>query len=142
MRRFNILQMYSIRWKRAFSRETGRMKLKGANIRSFCTSVVAGIILPAKVVSKDIRLVASGDALIDGINQNTFNGFIAVNSTYSWIGFELYFVSNQQITKLASAPSNIYVSIVLKNGQYYLRNGDSVSPIARVNLINIGDSIA
>ena len=103
---------------------------------------VAGIILPAKVVSKDIRLVASGDALIDGINQNTFNGFIAVNSTYSWRGFELYFVSNQQITKLASAPSNIYVSIVLKNGQYYLRNGDSVSPIARVNLINIGDSIA
>ena len=105
-------------------------------------SVVAGIILPAKVVSKDIRLVVSGDALIDGINQNTFNGFIAVNSTYSWRGFELYFVSNQQITKLASAPSNIYVSIVLKNGQYYLRNGDSVSPIVRVNLINIGDSIA
>ena len=110
--------------------------------KSDLASVVAGIILPAKVVSKDIRLVASGDALIDGINQNTFNGFIAVNSTYSWRGFELYFVSNQQITKLASAPSNIYVSIVLKNGQYYLRNGDSVSPIARVNLINIGDSIA
>ena len=103
---------------------------------------VAGIILPAKVVSKDIKLVASGDALIDGINQNTFNGFIAVNSTYSWRGFELYFVSNQQITKLASAPSNIYVSIVLKNGQYYLRNGDSVTPIARVKIINIGDSIA
>lgn len=54
MRRFNILQMYSIRWERAFSRETSRMKLKGANIRSFCTSVVAGLIGNASVSEEGI----------------------------------------------------------------------------------------
>lgn len=53
--------MYSIRWKRAFSRETGRMKLKGANIRSFCTSVVAELMEFDKGKQAIVKHLSSSD---------------------------------------------------------------------------------
>lgn len=103
MRRFNILQMYSIRWERAFSRETGRMKLKGANIRSFCTSVVAGLIglaglnnnglMPKGLYVAPVKKYADP---AETITLGEMSGFLLVRDPYSWNGYNLYWCTSNQ----------------------------------------------